>query len=57
VQAFAQIVFTATGQTPSGIRDVQFIVAGEPFDAATEAGVSSDPVGRDDYPTLAPDGG
>jgi spore germination protein GerM len=57
VQAFAQIVFTATGQTPSGIRDVRFLVEGSPFDAATESGPSSDPVDRDDYPTLAPGGG
>lgn len=57
VQAFAQIVFTATGQTPSGVRDVRFLVGGEPFDAATEAGPSSEPVGRDDYPLLDPDAG
>lgn len=54
--AFAQLVQTATGQTPSGIRAVRFLVEGDPIDAATEAGVSSEPVGRDDYPTLAPGG-
>ena len=55
VQAFAQIVRTATGV--SGISDVRFLVGGEPIDAPTEAGVSSEPVGRDDYPTLSPTSG
>ena len=55
VQAFAQLVRTATGL--SGIRDVRFLVGGEPIDAATDAGASSEPVGRDDYPSLSPTNG
>jgi spore germination protein GerM len=55
VQAFAQLVRTATGL--SGVRDVRFLVGGEPIDAATDSGVSSEPVGRDDYPSLSPTGG
>jgi sporulation and spore germination protein len=54
VQAFAQLVRTATGL--SGIGDVRFLVGGVPIDAATEAGPSSEPVGRDDYPLLSPNG-
>lgn len=55
LQAFAQLVRTATGV--SGVRDVLFRVAGEPIDAATDAGASSAPVSRADYASLAPAGG
>ena len=55
VSAFAQIVHTATGL--AGISDVRFLVGGEAIDAPTEAGVSSEPVGRDDYPSLSPTSG
>jgi spore germination protein GerM len=52
LQAFAQLVFTAT--EVAGVRDVLFRVAGEPIDAATEAGAVGQPVTRADYRGLAP---
>ncbi len=55
LQAFAQLVQTATGL--SGVRDVRFRIGGAPIDAPTDAGVSSEPVTRDDYASLAPAGG
>jgi spore germination protein GerM len=55
LQAFAQLVQTATGL--SGVRDVRFRVGGVPIDAPTDAGVSSEPVSRDDYASLAPAAG
>ena len=53
--AFAQLVQTATGL--SGVRDVLFRVGGDPIDASTDAGVSREPVSRDDYASLAPAAG
>lgn len=55
LQAFAQLVQTATGL--SGVRDVRFRVGGDAIDAPTDAGVSSDPVSRDDYASRSPAGG
>lgn len=51
--AFAQIVRTMTGL--SGVRNVRFLIDGQPVDAPTSEGQpTSDPVDRDDYISLAP---
>ncbi len=55
VRALAQFVFTAMGV--EGVDGVRFLVEGEPFDAITEAGATSEPVRREDYASLTPAAG
>jgi hypothetical protein len=54
-QAFAQIVFTATGITPAGIDSVRFLKEGQPVSASTSDDVTpaaGTAVTRDSYPSL-----
>lgn len=54
-QAFAQIVFTATGVTPSSIHGVRFFIEGQPVVASTstdDTPTAGQVITRSDYPAL-----
>ena len=53
--AVAQLVYTSTGLTASGIERVQFAIDGERISVPDDEGVEQDgPVSTDDYLSLAP---
>ena len=52
--AVAQVVWTVT-QLP-GIERVRFVAQGQPLEVPTDEGLSDQPVGRNDYRSVAPPG-